>query len=395
MTDPSEVGANAPDEAPSAEGRRDSRDSAPARPTATDTVAVYLAKRLIGEKRFALGVPEEAAKLAEHFDTVLSHAAFGLAIACVVDRETDGARRFLPSKQDLLDIGRACLKYTGTINGTKLPVGIYVYEVSAGPPTAEDLQRLKALQRSVPGLQKVAVYCFHIDTRNKAVWSGAPLPGLLGRFGHRSWVESVVREPRKGDGEIFVPDAALPEKARRPVATAGLLAFLLGMFVVEQFAKGSRQDSGLLGVDVETLFSLGGMNRDAVLKSGEWYRLLTAALLHGDAFHILFNGLALGLAGYLLESMVGRAWLVTLFFVGALGGSLMGLALNPENMVSVGASGAVMALLAAALVVASRFPPGPRKLQMQTQILQFLIPSLIPLATRRPTPCSPDSGRAP
>jgi rhomboid protease GluP len=125
------------------------------------------------------------------------------------------------------------------------------------------------------------------------------------------------------------------------------------------------------------------MNADAVSKKGEWYRLLSAALLHADAVHLALNGLALGLAGWVLESLLGRAWFLGLFFLGALGGSLMGLAVNPANLVSVGASGAVMGLLAAALVAAMRFPPGPTRLQIQGQLLQFLIPSLIPLATTR------------
>src|SRR6185369_6802527 len=56
---------------------------------------------------------------------------------------------------------------------------------------------------------------------------------------------------------------------------------------------------------------------------------------------------------------------------------------NTPNFVSVGASGAVMGLLASALVMTSRFPRGAAKTQSQTQLLQFLIPSLIPLATHR------------
>ena len=125
------------------------------------------------------------------------------------------------------------------------------------------------------------------------------------------------------------------------------------------------------------------MNSDAVAKDGEWYRLFSAALLHADAFHLLLNGVALGLAGFLLESLVGPAWLLSLFLLGAAGGSLMGLVVNPASIVSVGASGAVMGLLAAAVILAMRFPPGLQRTQIQARLLQFLIPSLIPLATYR------------
>src|SRR5207237_4926866 len=78
--------------------------------------------------------------------------------------------------------------------------------------------------------------------------------------------------------------------------------------------------------------------------------------------------------------LVGRAWLFALFFIGTLGGSLMSLAINPADVVSVGASGAIMGLLAAALVLALRFPAGPQRTAIHMGLLRVFIPSLIPLA---------------
>jgi rhomboid protease GluP len=95
------------------------------------------------------------------------------------------------------------------------------------------------------------------------------------------------------------------------------------------------------------------------------------------------NGLCLYLAGAVLESLVGRRWFFSLFVIGALGGSLLSLALNPPAVVSVGASGAIMGLLAAAFVCSFRYPPGALRTQIQITSLQVLIPSLIPLAVSR------------
>jgi rhomboid protease GluP len=344
-----------------------------------ETFAVYLGKRLVGDKRFRPGVPDEAAILAETSDVVLSLADYALTIACIVDREHDRNKAFPLSQKELVDVGRACLKHTGSINGAKMPVNITVYEVGRGPPSEADRARMKELRR-VPGLTKVGVTLIYLDLEAKTAWSGAFFEGLVRG---RRWIDRIVREPRKGDAEIFVPDAALPDRSRLPIATAGLVAFLVLVFVVEQLGKVGNKGSGPFGVDAPSLFALGGMNADAVLKKGEWYRLLSAALLHVDAFHLALNALALGLAGWVLESLLGRAWFLALFWLGAVGGSLMGLAVNPPQIVSVGASGAVMGLLAAALVAAMRFPPGPTRTQIQGQLLQFLIPSLIPLATTR------------
>jgi rhomboid protease GluP len=356
-------------------------DSAPSEGRA-DSFAIYLAKRFVGDKRFQSGVPEEAASLADKSDIVLSYADFGFVIVCIIDRERTSEKRFSFSRQELMDVGRACLKYTGSVNGAKMPVGIRLYEVGNGPPSEADCARLRSFRRTVPGFQKVSITSYYLDTGSRRVWSSAP----LGRFlpiGHRKWLQRLLQDPRKKDGEIIVADAVLPKLERRPVATVSLLAILAGIFILEQVAKVGDKGSGLFGLDTPTLFALGAMNSEAVLKGGEWYRILCAALLHADAIHLLLNSVALYLAGVVLESLFGRAWFVALFFVGAVGGSLMGLIVNPPNIVSVGASGAVMGLLAAALVSAMRFPPGPARTQIQVPLLQFLVPSLIPLATER------------
>jgi len=100
-----------------------------------------------------------------------------------------------------------------------------------------------------------------------------------------------------------------------------------------------------------------------------------------DAGHLAMNAVGLFLAGRALESLIGRAWFGALYVVGALGGSLLSLALNPASIVSVGASGAIMGLFAAMLVVSMHFPPGGLRTGLQMNAIYVLIPSLLPLAS--------------
>jgi rhomboid protease GluP len=132
---------------------------------------------------------------------------------------------------------------------------------------------------------------------------------------------------------------------------------------------------------ISTLVTFGGLTRPLVVQEGEWYRLFSAPLLHADAFHLAFNGVAIYLAGYILEGFVGRAWFATIFTAGALGGSLLSLVLNPDSLVSVGASGAVMGLFAAMLVASFRFPSGAERTGLQMAAIYVLLPSLLPLAS--------------
>ena len=238
----------------------------------------------------------------------------------------------------------------------------------------------------------------------------ALVPVARGRFG-RPRFQAVAPWPGAGRGGFVVPDAfevplaqvleaagalrpgtdgvAAEVAVQRPWGVAGfrwpwltaaMLAVLAGVFVLE------RQVGGGLGAvpgapgdpSLQTLVAMGGVSR-ALVESGEWYRLLTAALLHASAVHLLANGVAFALAGYALERLVGRAWMFCVFSVGALGGSLASIALNPPAMVSVGASGAIMAMLAALLLLSVRMPAGRARTSIQVQAARTAIPALVPL----------------
>jgi Rhomboid family len=93
------------------------------------------------------------------------------------------------------------------------------------------------------------------------------------------------------------------------------------------------------------------------------------------------NGIALFLAGRILEPLVGRAWFASIFVIGAVCGAILSLTLNADALVSVGASGAVTALFAAMLVISFHFPSGADRTAVQMAAIYVLLPSLLPLAS--------------
>src|SRR5262245_36217348 len=149
-------------------------------------------------------------------------------------------------------------------------------------------------------------------------------------------------------------DTPTTRSAGPPVLTYAMLAALFAIFACELMFGIGRWEK-LLQPSILTLLAFGGLQYPLVVDLGQWYRMFSAPLLHVDAMHLLFNCYALFLAGAILESLVGRAWLAALFVVGGLGGALMSLALNPSNLVSVGASGAIMGLFAAILVLSYHY----------------------------------------
>ncbi|MCF2526405.1 rhomboid family intramembrane serine protease [Yinghuangia sp. KLBMP8922] len=92
----------------------------------------------------------------------------------------------------------------------------------------------------------------------------------------------------------------------------------------------------------------------AGIAEGEWYRLFTAAFLHQEPWHILFNMFGLWMLGPPLEAMLGRVRFLTVYLVSALGGSALSYLIAAQNQGSLGASGAVFGLFGAALVVGRR-----------------------------------------
>jgi rhomboid protease GluP len=341
------------------------------------TFATYLAQYYIARKGFSAGAVPEAAALAEASDIVLTHNdGLSMQILCIVDRETNPGKVFGLSDFEMLAIGEPLLKYTGSVGSQKIPVTIQVMEVG-GSPTAEDRKRLGAFKlRSAFG--KVLLYGWALDPAAGRVWTNAPFRGL---FAGRRALEQLMREPRVAQAELQQPQAVF-ERERFPLLTIALLAVLAAVFACE-IAFGIGEWSGPLKPSIQTLVALGGLNRGLVLEAGEWYRIFSAALLHGDLFHLVLNGICLYLAGTVLENLVGRRWFFALFVIGAVCGSLASLALNPPSVVSVGASGAIMGLLAAAFVTSLRYPPGALRTQIQMMAVQVLIPALIPLAVSR------------
>ena len=86
---------------------------------------------------------------------------------------------------------------------------------------------------------------------------------------------------------------------------------------------------------------------------GELWRLVSATLLHGSLLHLVGNAAVLYMLGRLVENAYGRAaWLVTYVGAGAAGAALS-VAVSGHD--SLGASGAILGMLGAAVVFGLRY----------------------------------------
>lgn len=87
------------------------------------------------------------------------------------------------------------------------------------------------------------------------------------------------------------------------------------------------------------------------LVDSEPWRLLTSAFTHVQVFHIFSNLFMLWVLGPPLEQMLGRVRYLILYLLSALGGSVAVWMLSSPVSATLGASGAVLGLVGATLVI--------------------------------------------
>jgi membrane associated rhomboid family serine protease len=120
---------------------------------------------------------------------------------------------------------------------------------------------------------------------------------------------------------------------------------VLGVIFVLQLASGHGVGLGLTG-NVDPFIRRGALV-PVLVADGQYTRLVTSMFLHFSVIHILMNAWALWIFGQFVETSLGRAAFVAIYLVGGFCGSTATYLWGPLPEVSVGASGAIVALFGA------------------------------------------------
>jgi membrane associated rhomboid family serine protease len=97
-----------------------------------------------------------------------------------------------------------------------------------------------------------------------------------------------------------------------------------------------------------------GMWPNGVHYLHEDYRLVTSLFLHLDFLHIAFNMFALLIVGPAVEVMLGKSRFLALYLLAGLGGNVCSYLIAPASGLSAGASGAIMGVMGAYVVIGLR-----------------------------------------
>jgi rhomboid protease GluP len=130
---------------------------------------------------------------------------------------------------------------------------------------------------------------------------------------------------------------------RLPPVTLGIIGVLAVIYLLEVANDALASRAAIVAAGALDVAAVG---------AGQWWRLVSATLLHGGFEHLFGNAVALLILGMVCEHALGRDQFVVLYVVSGVAGSLVSLLTSPGP--SVGASGAIFGLQGAAIVLFRR-----------------------------------------
>lgn len=149
-------------------------------------------------------------------------------------------------------------------------------------------------------------------------------------------------------------------KPKKPIVTSILIILNILIFLVMTFIDKRNI--------ILSMFCTYG---PSIIVNGEFYRLVTAAFLHGSIFHLLFNCYSLYVIGSQIESFMGKTKYLIIYFFSAICGGLLSILLN-KGVASIGASGAIFGLLGSILYFGYHY-----RVYLGTVIKSQIIPLIV------------------
>jgi membrane associated rhomboid family serine protease len=146
---------------------------------------------------------------------------------------------------------------------------------------------------------------------------------------------------------------------RNAPVTLTIIGICIVVFIADQAMGGALSQAGAL--------------YPPAVQQGAWWQLITSAFLHGSVLHIAFNMFALFQAGTFVEFCYGSPRYAVIYFTGLLGGSLLAYQTTiGTHTATLGASGAIMGIFGAMVVLAFKLPP-LRGMLLRVAVLPILL----------------------
>ena len=317
----------------------------------------------------------ELEPLLPHFDRILvQHDRVSMVAICIRDRTRPGIGPIDIPRDQLLAVGRALKRYCNRIYGIRMAAGIELCEVGTAGCEVEHLQDYRPAGRRRGEIHLAA---WSIGLEDEEVWTSLPLGGALTLRDHLQ--QQLFALSADEAVALPAPTITTPARGSRPLATWSILAAIVAIFAWQLVQNGG------IGLTLQSLYEMGGLHIPSI-RAGDWPRMLTAFFLHAHALHLALNAAPLLVAGATLESLLGRSRFLAVFFLSGIAGTTASFLFLDPRLISVGASGAVFGLLACALIVIRRLPPGAVRTQANFLIYSWSTPAFLSMLTNGGNP---------
>lgn len=147
-----------------------------------------------------------------------------------------------------------------------------------------------------------------------------------------------------------------------------------GLYVATMLRTTQQGGTGFSDPSVQTLVDFGAKYAPYIIYRGEWWRLITAAFLHGGILHILMNSWVLFDLGPQVNQAFGTPRFLSIYFVSSITGYLASLYWSPA--VSIGASAGLCGLIGAMIALGTR-DRSAWGAAMRRQYIQWMVYLLI------------------
>lgn len=133
---------------------------------------------------------------------------------------------------------------------------------------------------------------------------------------------------------------------KKPTMTYIFMAICFALYVFT-----ALESANFIDLDLNVLYKYGALVNFNMMGNNftELYRLVTSVFLHAGLIHLLCNMYSLYIIGPQLESFFGKVKYSIIFIASGIIGNLLSMAFLQDNVVSIGASGAIFGLLGSLL----------------------------------------------
>lgn len=157
--------------------------------------------------------------------------------------------------------------------------------------------------------------------------------------------------------------------------TRFLIAVNIIAFLWEASIAGPGAFTMLGSESMEPVLQRGALWPDAVLINHQWWRIITAAFLHGSLMHIFVNMISLWSLGRFIEYIAGSTRMAIIYAISLVASGLGVVFWSAHDIPTLGASGAIFGLFGALFAIGVKL--GRPGMQLVRDNIGILILNLI------------------